>query len=246
MEYRTRADYASLEAKFRLWRERLPDPAARRHRLLQYTLRQDWFPQAGTSVLIPAADRQPLPLPPVRLLEASMHILLGGAEVLSGGIAGSETGPALSGKSFTFEDLNALAGIWNNPHGLRRQPATHLLVSGAAEEYGCLPQFLQNTLEWFASESVACLHPLEQYTLMLLRLVDLRPFHAWNFPLSQLIASRWLFVAGYPPPVPAAISETLWLQGLRKGMQGDTSDLLACVRQGVEQAAGGLFVFFGL
>ena len=62
-----------------------------------------------------------------------------------------------------------------------------------------VPRLLDNAMGWFATEGFAQMNPVEQATLVHLRLLDLQPFAAANFPTATLAASFYLERAGLPP-----------------------------------------------
>ncbi len=62
-----------------------------------------------------------------------------------------------------------------------------------------VPRLLDNAVGWFATEGFAEMNPVEQATLVHLRLLDLHPFAAANLPAATLAASFYLERAGLPP-----------------------------------------------
>ncbi len=64
-----------------------------------------------------------------------------------------------------------------------------------------LPLLLEHTLDWFATDSFAELHPAEQVTLFHLRMLDLQPFAKNNNRLVRLLMSFYTLRAGLPPVI---------------------------------------------
>lgn len=62
-----------------------------------------------------------------------------------------------------------------------------------------VPRLLDNAMGWFASEGFAQMNPVEQATLVHLRLLDLQPFAAANSQTATLAASFYIERAGLPP-----------------------------------------------
>ena len=62
-----------------------------------------------------------------------------------------------------------------------------------------IPRLLDNALSWFATEGFAEMNPVEQATLVHLRLLDLQPFAAANSQTATLAASFYTERAGLPP-----------------------------------------------
>lgn len=64
-----------------------------------------------------------------------------------------------------------------------------------------LPLLLEHTLDWFATDSFAELHPVEQVALFHLRMRDLQPFAKCNNRIVRLMMSFYTLRAGLPPVV---------------------------------------------
>lgn len=62
-----------------------------------------------------------------------------------------------------------------------------------------LPRMLDHAFDWFATLSFAELHPVEQATIVYLRLLDLHPFPTASAPTALLAASFYTERAGLPP-----------------------------------------------
>lgn len=62
-----------------------------------------------------------------------------------------------------------------------------------------VPRLLDNAIGWFATEGFAQMNPIEQATLVHLRLLDLQPFAAANFQTAILAASYYIERADLPP-----------------------------------------------
>ncbi|MGQ9896950.1 MAG: hypothetical protein ACUVR8_05260 [Acidobacteriota bacterium] len=88
--------------------------------------------------------------------------------------------------------------VWRTEAG-RPQVETHQPAAPAA-----LPVLLEMTLDWFATDAFAELHPVEQAGLFHLRLLDLQPFAAENNTLVRLLSSFYVLRAGFPPIIPVA------------------------------------------
>jgi hypothetical protein len=87
----------------------------------------------------------------------------------------------------------------NNEPLFRETEATPLNAAHDPPLARIVPRLLDNALGWFATEGFAQMNPVEQATLVHLRLLDLQPFAAANFPTATLAASFYLERAGLPP-----------------------------------------------
>jgi Fic family protein len=71
-----------------------------------------------------------------------------------------------------------------------------------------LPRMLDNAFDWFTTPSFDQLHPVEQATVVYLRLLDLHPFPSHAEVTAQLAASFYTERAGLPPLIIFADEET--------------------------------------
>ncbi len=62
-----------------------------------------------------------------------------------------------------------------------------------------LPRFLENAFDWFGTPSFNEIHPVEQASLVLLRLRDFEPFPSLNDETALRAASFYTERAGFPP-----------------------------------------------
>jgi Fic family protein len=89
-----------------------------------------------------------------------------------------------------------------------------------------LPLMLHLTLEWFSAESINEMMPVEQATLVHVRLNDLQPFPKTENRVIRLATSLYTLRAGLPPLI---ITEDLineYYQSLLAGLQMATQPLI--------------------
>jgi hypothetical protein len=67
---------------------------------------------------------------------------------------------------------------------------------------------LDNAFDWFSTPSFDQLHPVEQATVVYLRLLDLQPFTSYTSVTAQLAASFYTERAGLPALIIFADEET--------------------------------------
>jgi Fic/DOC family len=72
-----------------------------------------------------------------------------------------------------------------------------------------LPRMLDNAFDWFTTEGFNQLHPLEQATVVYLRLLDLAPFNLHSDTTALLAAGFYTVRADLPPMIIYADDETL-------------------------------------
>ena len=89
--------------------------------------------------------------------------------------------------------------LTNNEQVLREVEVVPLNAAHDPPLARLVPRLLDNALGWFATEGFAQMNPVEQATLVHLRLLDLQPFAAANLQTATLSASFYLEYAGLPP-----------------------------------------------
>lgn len=92
-----------------------------------------------------------------------------------------------------------LLGLAPTADVLRKTEASPLNVAHDPTPAILLPRMLDHAFDWFATPSFAELHPVEQATVVYLRLLDLHPFPTATEPMALLAASFYTERAGLPP-----------------------------------------------
>ena len=228
--YKTAEEFLDIDRARDRFRAACPNPAERHRRLADH-LRANVLPaERALLALVPDGDAAPGGPAPEEALAAAAERLLTG---LSGG------------RPFTLEDLSALSACWNGDAPLRTAPAFGLSGEDPAEDPAYLREFLANTLEWLSFESARLFHPLEKYCLLSLRLADLRPFPAWNFPLVRIVPWAHLLAADYPPPVLSPEQGREWFAAVARARAGHTEALTRLCHAGVVESFRLFLVFPG-
>jgi hypothetical protein len=89
--------------------------------------------------------------------------------------------------------------VTNNEQLFRETEATPLNIAHEPPLARLVPRLLDNAMSWFVTEGFAQMNPIEQATLVHLRLLELQPFAAANFQTASLAASFYVERAGLPP-----------------------------------------------
>ncbi len=228
--YKTAAEFLDIDRARNRFRAACPDPAERRRRLADH-LRANVLPaERALLPLVPADDAVPGGRAPEEALAGTVEQLLD---------------RLASGSPLTLEDLCALSACWNGAAPLRTAPAHSLSGEEPAEDSAYLRDFLANTLEWLSVESTRLFHPVEKYCLLSLRLADLRPFPAWNFPLVRIVPWAHLLSADYPPPVLTPGQGRQWFAAIARARAGHTEALTRLGHAGIGESFRLLLVFPG-
>ncbi len=102
-----------------------------------------------------------------------------------------------------------------------------------------IPRLLDNAMSWFATEGFAEMNPVEQATLVHLRLLDLQPFAAANSTTATLAASFYLERAGLPPLIFDA-TNARYLAALESGFRMLTQHLVDYFAASLQQTISNL------
>jgi Fic family protein len=89
-----------------------------------------------------------------------------------------------------------------------------------------LPRLVHVALDWFAADSMAELHPVEQAALAHLRLYDLQPFGKAGGRITRLAASLFTLRSAFPPIIISRDLADTYYQALLTGFQMATQPLV--------------------
>lgn len=105
------------------------------------------------------------------------------------------------GSDRLFELYRTLTGAAMDAEVLRKTEALPINAAHDPTPALLLPRMIEHAFDWFSTESFAELHPVEQATIVYMRLLDMHPFPAANEPTAMLSASFYTERAGLPPLV---------------------------------------------
>lgn len=120
------------------------------------------------------------------------------------------------------------AGLEEGGGEFRKGRGAELVPGLATLEGDLITRALARSTEWFSAESLFDLHPVEQASLALMRVVEIQPFASHNFATALLSASFFLLCADLPFPLLRAAEfpkfhealgralSTLWTQDLTR------------------------------
>jgi len=226
MRYKTYQEYEKLDRYRDHFRQAVPEPASRLALLRRFTRVCLEPAERALAPLQPADDR----VPPVSLETALGESL----DDLFNLVA--------SGGGLGVPEIGLISRRWNGEPAFRQEEAQDLLDRVPAESPAALAGLLANSLEWFGVDSVLRMHPLEKCSLLTIRLVDLRPFPAWNFYLVRLVPWLFLVQADFPPPLLEESDVSAWREAVGRGRRLETQALAELHRQAVERAWDSLFL----
>jgi Fic family protein len=103
-----------------------------------------------------------------------------------------------------FELYRTLTGAAADAEVLRKTEPVPINAAHDPTPAILLPRMIDHAFDWFSTESFAELHPVEQATIVYMRLLDMYPFPAANEPMAMLSASFYTERAGLPPLIISA------------------------------------------
>lgn len=130
-----------------------------------------------------------------------------------------------------------IAGLEEGGGELRKGGAAELVPGIAPLEADLITGALARTMQWFSAESLGDLHPVEQATLALMRIVEIQPFVTHNLATALLSASIFLLRAAFPFPLLRAAEFPKFHEALARALSTLwTHDLTSLMAAAVECA----------
>ena len=90
---------------------------------------------------------------------------------------------------------------------------------------------LGSACHWFAAESFAELHPAEQSSIVLMRLIELRPFDEGNTRTALAASSLFTLRSALPPIIIKPAMEAAYRAALNDGMRMNTKPMVDLVTE---------------
>ena len=111
---------------------------------------------------------------------------------------------------------------------------TNRIVRPATAEH--LPALLESACRWYTAESFAELNPLEQASIVLLRLIEIQPFEQANERTSLVAASLFTLRSELPPIIIKPEMDSAYRTARDEGMQMNTKPMVELVAEAVERS----------
>jgi hypothetical protein len=90
---------------------------------------------------------------------------------------------------------------------------------------------LEAACHWFAAESFIELHPAEQAAIVLMRLIELKPFEEGDIRTALAASSLFSIRSGLPPIIVSPDQQTGYRAALNEGMKMNTKPMVDLVAQ---------------
>ncbi len=139
------------------------------------------------------------------------------------------------GAELTAELLLKLQGLPGS--GFRRSPGDPSRVpKPVAAEH--LPALLESACRWYTAESFGELNPVEQASIVLLRLIDLQPFEDANERSALVAASLFMLRSELPPIIIKPEMDSAYRNALDEGSRMNTTPMVETIAEAVERSIG--------
>jgi Fic family protein len=115
--------------------------------------------------------------------------------------------------------------------------ASRIMKPVAAEH---LPALIESACRWYTAESFAELNPVEQASIVLLRLIDLQPFEQSNERTALVAASLFTLRRELPPIVISPDMQAVYRNALDEGDRMNTKPMVELVAESVERTLNGM------
>src|SRR6266849_4580142 len=120
---------------------------------------------------------------------------------------------------------------------------TNRIVRPVSAEH--LPALLEISCRWYTAESFAELNPLEQASIVLLRLIEIQPFEDANERTALVAASLFTLRSELPPIIIKPELDSTYRNARDEGMQMNTKPMVELVAEAVERSLSEMIVQAG-
>lgn len=99
-----------------------------------------------------------------------------------------------------------------------------------------LPAFLESACRWYTAESFAELNPVEQASIVLLRLIDMQPFEQANERTALVAASLFTLRSELPPIIIKPEMDSAYRNALDEGSRMNTKPMVELVAEAINHS----------
>jgi Fic family protein len=104
-----------------------------------------------------------------------------------------------------------------------------------------LPALIEGACRWYTAESFAELNPIEQASIVLLRLIDIQPFEEANERTALVAASLFTLRSELPPIIIKPQMAPVYRQALDEAARMNTKPMVETIAQAIEQSLSEMF-----
>lgn len=117
----------------------------------------------------------------------------------------------------------------------RRREAESLGEGHEPTDVELVHPIVENSLDWFQSDSFAEMHEVEKAALMLIKLIDIQPFDEGNGRTVRLFSSFFLLKAGYPPAIISPNRASLYAIAIQHSLRFHTQPIIDLIAEVIDQ-----------
>ena len=99
-----------------------------------------------------------------------------------------------------------------------------------------LPAVIETACQWYSADSFAELHPIEQASLVFLRLIEIQPFEQSNERSALMAASLFTLRSGLPPIVIKPDMQSAYRNALDEGTRMNTKPMVEFVAELIDRS----------
>jgi len=99
-----------------------------------------------------------------------------------------------------------------------------------------LPALVETAFRWYTAESFVELNPIEQASIVLLRLIDLQPFEQANERTALVAASLFTVRSELPPIIIKSEMDSAYRNALVEGSRMNTKPMVETIAEAVEKS----------
>ena len=103
-----------------------------------------------------------------------------------------------------------------------------------------LPAMIDNACQWYTAESFTELNPVEQASIVFLRLLELQPFEQANERTALVAASLFTLRSELPPIIISSDMHAAYRNALEEGDRMNTKPMVELVAESVERTMNGM------
>ena len=108
-----------------------------------------------------------------------------------------------------------------------------------------MPALLESACRWYTAESFIELNPVEQASIVLLRLIDLQPFETANERTALVAASLFTVRANLPPIIMKPRLASGYRNAVEEGARMNTKPMVETVAEAIETSLAEMIAEIG-
>jgi len=138
------------------------------------------------------------------------------------------------GAELSIDILLRLHNVERSASGFREGPGDNPARRLASPEV--LPAMIDNACQWYRAESFTELNPVEQASIVLLRLLELQPFDQQNVRTALVASSLFTLRRGLPPIIIRPERRAEYQSAIEEGYRMNTKPMVELIAEALERS----------